>query len=114
MLSINGAVRARFVANRAGEWRRRYARDAKGRQPARSSKIIAASDLPWLCRAAAAAFFKGSGATAAQDASDRIIYDTATGDLYYDSDGINGAAAIKFATLDNIPLNLSAGDFLVA
>jgi len=63
---------------------------------------------------AAAAFFKGSGATAAQDANDRIIYDTATGGLYYDSDGINGAAAIKFATLDNIPLNLNAGDFLIA
>ncbi len=44
------------------------------------------------------AFFRGK---AAQDAEDRIIYDQATGSLYYDRDGTGGAAQIKFADLDN-------------
>ena len=52
--------------------------------------------------------------TAAADASDRIIYDAATGNLFYDSDGSIGAgAAILFATLDNHPAALAASDFLV-
>jgi len=35
----------------------------------------------------------------AGDASDRIIYESDTGRLYFDPDGIGGAAAIHFATL---------------
>jgi Ca2+-binding RTX toxin-like protein len=50
--------------------------------------------------------------TAAQDASDRIVYDSGSGALFYDSDGIGGAAAIRFATV-NAGLALTAGDFLV-
>jgi Ca2+-binding RTX toxin-like protein len=44
----------------------------------------------------AAAFCIGS---AAADASDRIIYDAATGALLFDADGIGGAAATRFATI---------------
>ena len=51
--------------------------------------------------------------TAAADASDRIIYDSATGNLYYDSDGSGAGGALLFATLDNAPAALSASDFLV-
>lgn len=38
---------------------------------------------------------------AAADAEDRVVYDRATGALYYDTDGIGGAAQVKIATLSN-------------
>ena len=50
---------------------------------------------------------------AAQDADDRILYDSSTGALYYDADGSGAGAAVQFATLLNAPANLSASDFLV-
>jgi Ca2+-binding RTX toxin-like protein len=50
--------------------------------------------------------------TAAQDAQDRIIYDSATGALFYDSDGTGGVAAIQFAEV-NPGLALTNLDFLV-
>ena len=50
--------------------------------------------------------------TAALDADDRIIYDSATGALYFDVDGFGGAAAVQFATLTGLPI-LTAGDFTV-
>ena len=44
-------------------------------------------------------FYAAAGATKAQDANDRIIYDTTTGKLYYDADGIDGLAAVQVAQL---------------
>ena len=55
------------------------------------------------------AFFAG---TAAHDADDRIIYDQASGNLYYDADGNGAGAALLFATLQGAPA-LTAGDFTV-
>lgn len=50
--------------------------------------------------------------TNATDASDRIIYDSATGALYYDRDGNGGAAKVQFATLST-GLALDGADFLI-
>ncbi|MER8962982.1 calcium-binding protein [Mesorhizobium sp. M0701] len=55
------------------------------------------------------AFFAG---TAAHDSSDHVIYNSSTGALSFDSDGIGGAAQIQFATLSP-GLSLTAGSFLV-
>jgi Ca2+-binding RTX toxin-like protein len=50
--------------------------------------------------------------TAAQDADDRILYDSATGNLYFDADGNGAGAAMLFATLQGHPA-ITAGDFQV-
>ena len=62
-------------------------------------------------------FRSGAGATSAADADDRLIYDTSSGALYFDADGLGGRAAVPFATLaadgaGHRPV-LSAIDFLV-
>lgn len=56
------------------------------------------------------AFWVGS---IAHDADDRILYNRATGGLFYDDDGWGAHAPIQFATLTNRPPNLAANDFLV-
>lgn len=47
----------------------------------------------------AAAFVSGAGRTKAADSFDRIIYNTRTGDLYYDADGTGSSPAIKIALI---------------
>jgi Ca2+-binding RTX toxin-like protein len=49
---------------------------------------------------------------AAGDANDRIVYDAASGQLFYDADGNGAGAAVLFATLQGAPA-LNASDFLV-
>ncbi|MEI8443375.1 calcium-binding protein [Mesorhizobium sp. CCNWLY176] len=60
----------------------------------------------WLT---AGAFHTGS---AAHDASDRIIYNSTTGALLFDKDGIGGTAAVKFAQL-SAGLSMNAGEFFI-
>ncbi len=57
---------------------------------------------------AADAFVEG---TRARDAEDRIVYDEATGRIFYDADGAGGAAAILFATV-TAGTDLIASDFI--
>ena len=58
-------------------------------------------------------FYSAAGAVKAHDASDRVIYNSATGYLYYDADG-NGIkfAAVQFATLEDHAY-LSASDIWI-
>ncbi len=63
---------------------------------------------------AAGAFYKAAGAVAANDASDRIIYNTTTGALFFDRDGTGGTyAAVQFATLLLHPANVDSSDFVI-
>jgi serralysin len=48
-----------------------------------------------------AAFNSGAGLSAAADADDRFVYNTTSGALYYDADGVGGTAAVQVATLTN-------------
>jgi Ca2+-binding RTX toxin-like protein len=48
----------------------------------------------------------------AQDSSDRIIYETDTGKLFYDANGSASGGRLLFATLDK-NLALTAGDFFI-
>lgn len=83
----------------------------------RLAGFFAADDTIFLDRAvfgaigtgalAASAFCTGN---AAKDASDRIVYDAATGKIFYDADGVGGAAAILFATV-NSGTQLTHADF---
>jgi len=57
----------------------------------------------------ASAFYKGA---AAADASDRLIYNSSTGALYYDPDGAGGVAQQQIATLSK-NLGLTSADFLL-
>jgi trimeric autotransporter adhesin len=61
---------------------------------------------------ATTAFWSAAGAVTAHDATDRIVYNSTTGDLFYDKDGLGGAAAIKFATLTTHPAITNA-DFVI-
>ncbi len=58
---------------------------------------------------AATAFHIGS---AAADASDRIVYNQATGALYFDADGTGAGAAIRFATL-TAGTTVALSDFVI-
>lgn len=60
--------------------------------------------------AAAALQINATGLAAQAD--DRIIYNSATGDLFYDSDGLGGAGGVLFANLSGAP-TLTAADFVV-
>ncbi|MBX3568579.1 MAG: calcium-binding protein [Rhizobiaceae bacterium] len=60
----------------------------------------------------AATAFRANTSGLAEDASDRIIYETDTGDLYYDADGNAAGASILFARL-GIGLGITNADFVV-
>lgn len=51
--------------------------------------------------------------TKAHDRSDRIIYDSASGKLYFDEDGTGRRVAVEFAVLDNKTQVLNHSDFYI-
>jgi Ca2+-binding RTX toxin-like protein len=60
-------------------------------------------------------FHAAAGASAGVEEDDRVIYDTATGNLYYDRDGSGGADAqlIAMVQIGDMPANLTASDITV-
>jgi serralysin len=74
--------------------------------------IVLSSDIFGALGSGVAADEFVVGATA-QDANDFLIYNSQTGALFYDADGVGGAAAIQFAEL-NQGLALSHLDFLIS
>jgi hypothetical protein len=105
--SSRGSLLLRCGAQR-GEKRRPDRRLQGGRRPVQLDHDIfsAAGALGTL---SANAFFAGA---AAHDADDRIIYDSATGNLYYDADGNGAAAQVLFADLGT-GLALTNADFSI-
>jgi Ca2+-binding RTX toxin-like protein len=63
----------------------------------------------------AATAFQATTGNVAQDADVRILFDTASGGLYYDADGSGAAAAVQFAGVNLIGLSgsLTHDNFLV-
>jgi Ca2+-binding RTX toxin-like protein len=57
-------------------------------------------------------FWAASGANSGHDANDRVVYNTSTGQLYYDADGSGGGGAELIATLSGTPA-LTASDITV-
>jgi hypothetical protein len=59
--------------------------------------------------------FAANAGGIAADANDFILYDTATGNIYYDADGNGGGAKILFAHLDlsGVAGTVDASDFTI-
>lgn len=68
--------------------------------------------VPSLGQLADDQFHAAAGATEGADEFDRIVYDTTSGNLYYDVDGAGGEDAVLFAVVSGSP-SLTTEDFLV-
>ena len=64
---------------------------------------------------AANQFRSGAGVTTANAATQRVLYNTSNGNLYYDADGTGAAAAVQFATITNFATsgNVTNNNFLL-
>ena len=60
-------------------------------------------------------FVSVAGPVAALDANDFILYNSSTGELFYDADGSGSGAAVLFAVFQDTPIPaLTAADFLIS
>jgi Ca2+-binding RTX toxin-like protein len=59
------------------------------------SKVVFSAITSWT----ASAFWSGAGVVAGHDLTDRIVYNTSTGNLYYDADGSGAGAAMLVALI---------------
>jgi Ca2+-binding RTX toxin-like protein len=62
----------------------------------------------------AATAFQSGTVNVAQDADVRVIYNSGTGKLFFDSDGAGGVTATYFATLTGAPAITAADFFIIA
>ncbi|AEG08380.1 calcium-binding protein [Sinorhizobium meliloti] len=86
------------------------------------SDFVVADDVMWIDNAVFAGVVGTGALTAAQfasnttglaaDTDDRIIYESDTGKLFYDSDGNGAGGSVHFATV-SINLGITAGDFII-
>jgi Ca2+-binding RTX toxin-like protein len=58
--------------------------------------------------------FQSAASTVALTTEARILFDTASGNLYYDSDGMGGVDAVAFATVAGLSGSLTHNDFIVS
>ena len=78
----------------------------------RGADRIAFEDAVFSGVGSAGSFRSGAGLSSGQDADDRVIYNSSTGQLYYDADGGGGGAGQLVATLAGAP-GLAASDITV-
>src|SRR5437867_3822535 len=97
-----GAANADTVLNFAGGWDK-IQLDAAAFANIGATGRFAAGDVR---------FYGAPGATAGHDADDRIVYNTSTGQLFYDADGNGAGGAQLIATLQGAP-GMAAGDINV-
>ncbi|HEV2748678.1 MAG TPA: hypothetical protein VGW34_15455 [Allosphingosinicella sp.] len=80
--------------------------------PADDTVMLDRADFAGIAAIGALAPAAFRAGTAARDASDRIVYDAATGRIFYDADGSGGAAQLLFARVDP-GTSLTRADFFV-
>src|SRR5438128_1878052 len=98
----SGAQNADTVANFATAWDN-IQLDAAGFGAIGAAGRFATGDVR---------FYAAAGASGGHDADDRVVYNTSTGQLYYDADGNGSGAAQLIATFQAAP-GIAASDITV-